>query len=178
MIARAQRPSPRPFVPLAILAAVIAVAAGLALPNVAAAQPSTGAPIEGSWSLAFPNEDVTSRQLVSFLPGGIVLATNAPAFADETVAGDLIYSSAGHGAWTALGGGRYSFTLIFLYFDGNEDNWASLTLDGEVTLDASGDAFTGNFTAAVTSAAGMPLFTGESEPLAGARIRPRSSSGA
>jgi hypothetical protein len=47
-----------------------------------------------------------------------------------------------------------------------------------VTLDPSGEGFSGMFRAGVTSTAGMPLFDGPEEPLTGARIRPGTGGGA
>ncbi len=127
--------------------------------------------IEGSWSIGFPNEDPTSRQLASFLPGGVALSTNAPTFEEEELGG-RVYATAGHGAWAALGGGRYAFTIVFLYFSGDEENVVSVTIEGVVTLDASGDSFRGTYTFAVASADGTPIFSAEAEPLTGTRIRP------
>jgi hypothetical protein len=160
-----------------VLAALLLVALGAAAPRTAAAQESNTPAIVGSWSVGFPNEELNSRHLASFLPGGVVLMTNAPVFAEPTVAGDQIYSTAGHGAWERRADGSYAFTVLFLYFDAEEENWGTLTVDGVVTLDATGEAFAGTFRAVVTDAAGGPLFTGEEEPLTGARIRPGAGDG-
>ena len=127
--------------------------------------------IEGSWSIGFPNEEPTSRQLASFLPGGVVLSTNAPTFEEEELGG-RVYSTEGHGAWAPLGSGRYAFTIVFLYFNGDEENVVSVTIEGVVTLDASGDSFRGTYSFAATSADGTPVFSVEAEPLTGTRIRP------
>ena len=159
-----------------VLAALLLVLLSTAVPRTVVAQDASAA-IVGSWSVGFPNEELNSRHLASFLPGGVVLMTNAPVFPEPTVAGDQIYSTAGHGAWERRADGGYAFTVLFLYFDAQEENWGTLSVDGVVTLDASGDAFTGTFRAAATDAAGGPLFTGEEEPLTGARIRPQATAG-
>lgn len=162
------------LIPTLLLAVALFAVAGAAAPRRAAAQEGETATIVGSWSLGFPNDDPGSRHLASFLPGGIVLMTNAPVFTEESVTGDQIYSTAGHGAWERREDGSYAFTVVFLYFDAAEENWGTLTVDGVVTLDASGDSFTGSFAATATDEEGGPLLTTEEEPLSGARIRARS----
>lgn len=173
MPARSHRPATNPLVLVLLTAVVVTVTLAAPATGSALAQPAEPPAITGSWTLGFPNDDPTSRHLASFLPGGVVLMTNAPVFAEAAVAGDQIYSTAGHGAWIRLDDGRYAFTVVFLYFDAAEENWGTLTVHGLVMLDSSGDSFTGTFTATATDAAGGPLFAGEDEPLTGARIRPR-----
>jgi hypothetical protein len=173
----------RPWIPSrpgplwrAILAMALALPLTAALPQRVAGQAAEPVSIVGTWSVAFPNDDPTTRQLMSFLSDGVVLATNAPTFVADMETGERIYSSAGHGAWVNLDDGRYAFTLVFLYFEDDEDNWGSLTIDGVVTLDPSGDRFEGSFTVTVAAETGMPLFIGEaddSQPITGARVRVR-----
>ncbi len=163
--------------PLVVLAAVLAIALGAAHVSSVTAQPAATAQrpavsIEGSWSLAFPNEEPTSRQLAAFLPGGVVVATNAPSFSEATAARGRVHSTDGLGSWERLGDGRYAFTVVFLYFDAEENNWGALSIDGVVALDASGEQFRGTFGVTVTDTADLPLFTSQNEPLTGTRIRP------
>ena len=164
---------------LTLLAVMLTVALCTAHTRPAAAQPTppaqlAAAGIEGSWSLRFPAEEPTSRQLAAFLPGGVVVATNAPGFSEETAGGGRVHSADGLGAWTSLGDGRYAFTVVFLYFDAEENNWGALTVDGVVTLDPSGNQFSGTFSVTVTDTADMPLFSSQNEPITGSRIRPRT----
>jgi hypothetical protein len=163
-----------PLISFALLTATLLTFAAAAVPHSVAAQEGEAPTIVGSWSLGFPNDDPSSRHLASFLPDGVVLMTNAPVFTEESVARDQIYSTAGHGAWIRQDDGSYAFTVLFLYFDAAEENWGTLTVDGVVTLDPSGDSFTGTFLAAATDEDGGPLLTTEEEPLSGARIIPRS----
>ncbi len=168
--------------PLAAIALVLAIVVGAVHTPSAAAQPAPQAQrpaagtasIEGSWSLSFPNEEATTRQLAAFLPGGVVIATNAPSFSEETAAGGRVHSAEGLGAWERLADGRYAFTVVFLYFDAEENNWGALTIDGVVTLDADGDQFSGTFSVGVTDALGTELFTDEEDHLTGSRIRPQT----
>ena len=163
--------------PPTLLVAVLTLAVGVGHTQPIAAQPAPPAQqptagLAGSWSLSFPSEEPTSRQLAAFLPGGVVVATNAPFFSEESAAGGRVHSADGLGAWTSLDGGRYAFTVVFLYFDAEENNWGALTIDGVVTLDASGNQFSGTFSVAVTDTVDMPLFTSQDEPITGTRIRP------
>ena len=174
MLAHSRLPLLHRPAPCVVLAAVLLAILGMVLPGWVAAQPTASATIEGSWSLDFPNETATSRQLVAFLPGGVVIATNAPSFSEATAAGGRVHSTEGLGAWVSLGEGRYAFIVVFLYFDPDEEPWGTLTVEGVLTLDPAGDHLHGTFRVALTSAAGMPVFAAEEEPLVGARIRPRA----
>ena len=160
------------FVPLALVAVVLAVALGAIAPRITAAAAGQPASIEGSWTLDFPSDEAAGQQLAAFFPGGIVVATNAPTFADESAAGGRVHSTDGLGAWRSLGNGRYAFRVVFLYFDAEEQPWGTVTVDGVVTLDATGDHFSGTFRVHATSVHGMILDTEEDEPIVGARILP------
>jgi hypothetical protein len=110
---------------------------------------------------------------VAFLPGGVVIGTNAPSFSEETAAGGRVHSTDGLGSWVRLSDGRYVFTLVYLYFDAEENNWGDLTVDGHVTLDPGGDGFSGTYAVTVTDALSVMVFTAEGSPFSGARLRPR-----
>jgi hypothetical protein len=174
------RQHPRRRVPPAYLARlsplliVLAVLAAM-LPG-APARAQEADPIVGSWTLAFPAGEPGSRQLVAFQAGGVVAATNAPTFGEPSAPGGRVHSTDGLGAWESLGGGRYAFTVIFLYFDAEEVDWGSLTVDGLVALDPAGDHFAGSFRVTVTDAAGMLVHAADEEPVVGARIRPPADS--
>jgi hypothetical protein len=176
MLTRPHLPSLRPLAPLALLAAAFAVALGAVPPRAAVAWVGQAASIEGSWSLGFPNEDPARRQLAAFLPGGVVVVTNAPTFSEESASGGRVHSTEGLGAWASLGDGGYALRVVFLYFDAEEAPWGVLTLEGVLTLDPSGDRLEGTFDVAVVNAEGTSLFVVEGEPVSGARIRPRSDS--
>src|SRR5947209_7461893 len=128
----------------AVLAALLMLAPGAVPSQIAVAQttqPAQPRGIEGSWTLNFPSEDEdpTHHQLVAFLPGGVVIATNAPTFTDESVPGGRVLSSQGLGSWEAAGAGRFAFTVVFLYFEQDETPWGALTVAGDVALDSAGD---------------------------------------
>ena len=165
-------PSLHRCVPLALLTVVLAIAFIVTAPRTTVAAAGQPASIEGSWTLDFPDDPSAGQQLAAFFPGGIVVATNAPTFTDESAAGGRVHSTDGLGAWMSLGGGRYSFRVVFLYFDAEEQPWGSVTVEGVVTLDATGDHFTGTFRVHATSVHGMILDTDHDEPIVGARIRP------
>ena len=173
MLTRPRLLSLRPLAPLAHFAAALAVALGTASPLAAVTRASQEASIEGSWSLGFPNEDPSRRQLAAFLPGGVVVVTNAPTFSEESAEGGRVHSTEGLGAWASLGDGTYALRVVFLYFDAEEAPWGALTLEGVLTLDPSGDRVEGAFDVAVVSAEGTPLFAAEGDPVTGVRIRPR-----
>ncbi len=160
---------------LALLATLAAALVALH-PTSIAAQPAPPAQrialgLEGSWIVDLSTEGEIDLNLISILPGGVALATNAPSFVDEQT-GERVYSTAGHGAWAPLGGNRYGFTVVFLYFSGAEENLFTLTVEGAVTLDTSGNRFSGTYGVAGSTAAGMPIFAEEGLPITGTRIRP------
>ena len=169
-------PQPRLRRPLARLSALLValVAVGTALPAVSARAQAPEA-IVGTWALTFPVEEQVSRQLIAFLPGGVVMATNAPTFSEESAPGGRVHSTEGLGAWEALGEGRYAFRVVFLYFDAEENDWGALTVDGHVTVDAAGDHFAGSFGVSLTDAAGSPLIAEVDEPVLGTRVRPHAN---
>ena len=172
MLTRPYLPSPRPLRLLVLLGVVLALAFGATESRALAAQPEPS--IEGTWMLSFPNDDPTLRHLAAFLPGGVVMATNAPTFSEESAHGGRVHSTEGLGVWVRLDDGRYAFTVVYLYYDVEEQPWGTLTVDGVVTLDASGNRFRGTFNVDVVDAIGALLFSSQDEPIAGTRVRVRT----
>jgi hypothetical protein len=160
----------RPVALLAVMALALAAGAGavLSAPPRTQAQPATG--IEGSWLVRLPDFG-DEHQLASFLPGGVVLATNTPVEPDED-GGGRAYATPGHGAWTSLGGDRYAFTFTGLAFDDEAALLGMFIIDATVTLDATGDQFSGSLTVRERLPSGEEVFASPPLAIEGTRIRP------
>ncbi|MGH2588915.1 MAG: hypothetical protein ACRDJE_28660 [Dehalococcoidia bacterium] len=169
-IGRWRRRMTRPVALLAVMALALAIGASavLSTPPHARAQPATG--IEGSWLVRLPDFG-DEHQLASFLPGGVVLATNTPVEPDEEGDGRS-YTTPGHGAWTSLGDDRYAFTFVSLAFDGDATFVSMITVDATVTLDATGERFSGSLTIRGMLPSGQEVFASPPFAIEATRIRP------
>jgi hypothetical protein len=169
-VAALRRRITRPVVLLAVMALALAVGAGavLSAPPRARAQPATS--IEGSWLVRLPDFG-DEHQLASFLPGGVMLATNTPVEPDEE-GGGRAYQTPGHGAWTSLGDGRYAFTFTNLGFDDDGTFVSMSIIDATVTLDASGERFSGSLTVRGMLPSGQEVFASPPFSIEATRIRP------
>lgn len=152
--------------------ALVALALGaLGLtPRPATAQPTPQAGIERSWLVRLPDMG-EEHQLASFLPGGVVLATNTPVERDQR-SGAREYNTPGHGAWASLGGGRYAFTFVALIFDEDGTFTAMFNVDATVTLDTNGDRFSGSLTVRGMLPSGEQVFASPEFAIEATRIRP------
>lgn len=94
---------------------------------------TTGHPLVGSWIVDTTDDvGVDPPLLVTFGADGTVLASDA---AGRT----------GHGAWAATGPDAANFAYVAVDLDPDGAVEATTSIDGEVVVDPSGDAWTGEF---------------------------------
>ncbi len=158
-----------------LLAAVVALAQSVASGGANPVHASAGEPpasIEGAWILSLPAAGPTAKQLVTFFPGGVVIATNSPSIPPAPDGPPVrLYSTDAHGAWVDLGDRRYAATLVYLLFTEEGANAFSFTAEASYTLDASSNAFSGEYRATVADAAGTVVAQMGPFPIEGTRIR-------
>jgi len=146
------------------VAIVSLLVAGLAL---SARQPDTiaqesSAPgqhaIVGAWFVTtLLDGQPPSPNMTSFYADGTVLTSNRPVFPQAPGAAAPEARSAGHGAWVANDDGTVDFTFLVLTADVNGTYLGQRSLRGHLTLDGSGDAWSGPFSATVTDASGTVI---------------------
>ncbi len=162
------------FIPF--LAAVLAAAAALILSAVpigtstksgrqseseSSTPTATGNSFVGAWRVTFDTPMGPSQSLLTVMADGTVLFSGRPV---SPAAGPnpTTFSSAAHGAWEATGPDTAATTWVGLVTDG-EGNFLAVVTDSVVaTLDASGDAWSGTYSASVADPNGNVLYVGGS----------------
>ena len=144
---------------LSVLALVIAgsVALGRAPSNAVAqdATPAAGAGIVGSWRVAVtPDEPAAGRppgpSLATFGADGTMLGSGPPVILTPPWAPfPRAIAGPGHGTWEATGPQSVAYTFVLLLSEEGGTAYAVVTISGTAELDASGDAWAGEYTATV-----------------------------
>lgn len=149
------------------LVAGLAVAAAAMM--FASTQPRTGAQtgtptaveqgFAGAWRVTFDTPTGPSQSLLTVMADGVVLFSGRPV----SPAADgfpVIFSSAAHGAWQLAGPNAAAFTWVGLVTDGEGTLLAVVTDSVEATLDATGNAWSGSYSATVNDPDGNELYVG------------------
>lgn len=127
--------------------------------------------IEGSWVVIVAVDGgFTFPVFQTYDSDGNTTSPGLPAFAAEP--GDpveTIYTSGGVGAWESTGPGTYRGTIVLMYGDVDGILLAVETVNFDVELDETGDAFTGSATFIAVDPAGATLYEGTAT-LTGTRI--------
>jgi len=100
--------------------------------------------IEGAWRVTVTAPNFEGVFLVSFFPGGVLIAHNPPV--TEGVPGSGLgtyYSGGGQGSWEHVGERRYTFTSMDLNYDLGGQVVATKTIRATVELTEDGHAWTG-----------------------------------
>jgi hypothetical protein len=146
------------------VAVISLVVAGLALSS---RQPSTNAQdtttpgqpaIVGAWFVTtLVGDQPPLPNMTSFYADGTVLTSSRPVFPPASEGAVPEARSAGHGAWIANDDGSVDFTFVVLVADVQGTYLGQRTIQGRLTLDATGDAWSSPFTATVTDPSGATV---------------------
>ena len=139
--------------------------------SVAAQQADPPSEIVGSWIVTVTTNDGTSfTNLATYSSDGIVASHNLPASAtDPTAPVDTLYFPAGIGTWEQNADGEIAATIVLLYGDIDGILIAVETVRWDVTVDDTGDAYSGGATFVATLPTGEEVYGGTSV-LEGVRI--------
>lgn len=144
-----------------------------------AEQSETGAvqaaePILGSWLLRVSGgKDPAERELISFLPGGVVLATNTPIDVSSLQPGTYTgYFTPGHGAWAKTGDGQYRSTAVFVTVNTDGTFQGTTTVTLRLTLSPDGASVRGPYSAILRNNTDEVVYTtpDEAGSIEGTRI--------
>lgn len=145
---------------LALLVPLALILAGLLLgsaPGRADAQ-EQGRGFVGSWLVSPTIDEATAVALTTFTADGTILTSNRPTQAAPPALGaGPILQSLGHGRWEATGSNEATVTFVFLQTDPSGAYLGTRTIRGRLTLDPSGDRWSGEFSATIADAAGSVL---------------------
>ena len=113
----------------------------------------------GAWRVTFDTPTGPSQSLLTVMGDGTLLFSGRPV---SPAAGGfpVIYSSTAHGAWQATGPTGAAMTWIGLVTDGEGVLLAVVTDSVEATLDATGNAWSGSYSASVNDPDGNELYVG------------------
>jgi hypothetical protein len=146
-----------------VLGLVVAgVALGSRLPMIGAEEaPSPGQHgFVGAWQVTTLVEgQPPSPNLTTFYADGNVLTSNRPVFPPASEAAAAEARSAGHGVWIAVDDRTIDVVFDVLVSDVNGTYLGTRTLQGHLTLDETGTAWSGPFTARVTDPSGAVVAT-------------------
>lgn len=170
----------RNLVLVAVLAVTIAGLLGTASRPAAEARqstPSSGASLIGAWQLAIslteesPNAALPANQtsLITLFADGNVILANAGQLPLLPPSSGLFFTAA-HGSWEASGPDSADLTFMFLVIDQAGGLSSVNTGTMSITIDPSGDRFTGSLAIGAVSTSGNP--TGAQEgTVEGTRIK-------
>lgn len=150
-----------PFVAGGLLAVAAAVWGSMQMR--AGAQSGTPVAVErgfvGAWRVTFDTPTGPSQSLLTVMADGTLLFSGRPV---SPAAGGfpVIFSSAAHGAWQATGPTDAAMTWVGLVTDGEGTLLAVVTDSVEATLDATGNAWSGAYSATVNDPDGNELYVG------------------
>lgn len=115
----------------------------------------------GAWRVTFDTPMGPSQSLLTVMADGTVLFSGRPV---SPAAGPnpTTFSSAAHGAWEATGPDTAATTWIGLVTDVDGNFLAVVTDSVEATLDESGNAWRGQYSASVADPNGNVLYVGGS----------------
>jgi hypothetical protein len=99
-----------------------------------------------------------TRALFTFGADGTVVIAEHPVVTPPGAPG-VIFTSSGHGAWQASGPNSVRATFIALGSDGQGNLFAIVTFRIEITLEAGGQTFAGEFVATIADPGGNTLAT-------------------
>ncbi len=158
------------FVPF--LAALMAASVSLVLGSVpvrtgaqsgdeAGTPSASGHEFVGAWRVTFDTPAGPSQSLLTVMADGTVLFSGRPV-SPAAGGNPTTFSSAAHGAWEPTGPDIAATTWVGLVTDGEGNFLAVVTDSVEVTLDASGDSWSGSYSASVADPNGNVLYVGGS----------------
>lgn len=149
------------------LAAGLAVAAATTMLGgshlAGGAAPATPLAVErglvGAWRLTFDTPTGPSQSLLTVMADGTLLFSGRPV---SPAAGGfpVIFSSTAHGAWRATGPSGAAMTWVGLVTDGEGTLLAVVTDSVEASLDATGNAWRGSYSATIDDPDGNELYVG------------------
>lgn len=127
--------------------------------------------IVGSWIVTVTTNDGSAfTNLATYSSDGVVASHNLPASAtDPTAPVDTLYFPAGIGTWEQREDGSIAATIVLLYGDIDGNLIAVETVRWDVTVDETGDAYSGGATFVATLPTGEEVYGGTSV-LQGVRI--------
>jgi hypothetical protein len=159
---------------VAVLVALLAVGRPLADLGAQDATPAASAGFVGSWLVTVTPDAAAGRPpwpaLASFGADGTMVAAGTPVIlAPPGAPFPKVIASTGQGTWEATGPRSVAFTFVLLLSEEGGTAYAVVTVSGIGELDASGDAWAGEYTATVVGQVGRTLAVGHGM-LAGTRI--------
>ena len=177
----------------AIVSSVLLTSAlvlGAPIPADRTASAQSAKDVIGSWLVELTGTDAPADQtatpaLATFFADGSFIASDLPVRPASTVdttpgaspstapvasPADLLYTTAGHGIWTATGSVRVAVTFVELVTDGTGSVVATVTVSATVRVDETGDAMTGPYAVTSVGPDGQPL-PDSSGTLQGTRIK-------
>ena len=156
-------------VTVALTALLLALAASLGTPATpSVAQAGSPPAVVGAWLGVFPEEEgqeVPGRVLVNFNADGTLLVSGSPTFLLTGMGpAAQIYTTPGHGTWTAVGGQQYGVSFVILFFDETGTYSGMVEIRSTLTLAADGRSATSLDSGRVVLADGTVIESWENEP--------------
>jgi hypothetical protein len=112
----------------------------------------------GAWHALIDAADGNQEQaLLTLTADGCTLCSPAPALPQPAAPGGVVFLSAGHGSWGSTGADEAVITYKVLASDARGQPFGVATVRGKLTLDADGQAFSGEGVRTIVNAHGMTL---------------------
>lgn len=149
---------------VSVLAVVLlgVLAIGRAVPTAArdATLPVGGQRFVGSWrAMVTLPQGPSFPSLVTFGADGTVTTSNQPVQPAPGAPGQVVFASAGHGAWEATGPDTAVFTFVVILASGQGNLVGFSTTRVTLTLGADGQTFSGEGVPTIADPAGNVLAT-------------------
>lgn len=168
-----------------VLAFSLAVALLASMPQTARAEPVAAGggatSLVGAWIIHGNPDNPAQREVGVFTADGLAFRTSTPSSLppppEEAPPGFLppgttrLFGSQDYGVWESLGGREYAIRWVSILYDEQGGNLGALfTLDCHVTLDATGNAFTGTGTGRLSLPDGATIDVFGSVPFTATRL--------
>jgi hypothetical protein len=111
----------------------------------------------GSWHVLIDADENQEQALATFGADGGMVCAPAPALRQPAAPGGVVFLSAGHGAWSAIGADAAVITYKVLASDERGQPFGVATVRGKLTLDADGQSFSGEGVRTIVNPQGMTL---------------------
>jgi DNA-binding transcriptional regulator of glucitol operon len=143
-----------------VLLGVLAVGRAVITTAQDATPPVDGQGFVGSWRVMVTLPQGPSfPSLVTFGTDGTVTTSNQPVQPSPGAPGQVVFASAGHGAWEATGPDTMVFTFVVLLADGQGNLVGFSTTRATLTLGANGQTFSGEGVPTIADPAGNVMVT-------------------
>ena len=113
----------------------------------------------GSWRVTYFETDGPPTQALFTLGVDGTMVTAEHPVVTPPGAPSVIFTSSGHGEWTAVSPESATFTFVGLGSDVQGQLWAVVTYRGGIILDATGQTLSGEFVATIADPEGNTMAT-------------------